>query len=144
MLLDAVVGRFLDQSPMTVAVRSTLEYALDARALDALFDEVTGSRKDRTLLFSTCVDRMTTVVCRIKPTIHAAYQADDHIPVSVSAVYQRLARVGPDAGRQRVRHTAQRLEPLLRQAGWANPDVLPGYRVKVLDGNHLAHTQRPG
>lgn len=142
MLLDSVLGRFLDQSPMTVAVRGTLEYALDAKALDALFDDVTGPRKDRELLFSTCVDLMTTVVCRIKPSIHAAYQADDHITVSVSAVYQRLARVSIDAGRQLVRHTAERLEPIIRQSGWANPDLLPGYRVKILDGNHLAHTQR--
>ena len=36
MLRDAVLGRFLDQSPMTVAVRSTLGYALDATAPDAL------------------------------------------------------------------------------------------------------------
>ena len=142
MLLDAVLGRFLDQSPMTVAVRGTLEYALDANALDALFDDTVGTRSDRQLLFSTCVDLMTTVVCRIKPSIHAAYQADDHINVSVSAVYRRLARVRTDAGEHLVRHTATRLEPILRQAGWANPAVLPGYRVKVLDGNHLAHTQR--
>ena len=142
MLLDAVLGRFLDQSPMTVAVRGTLEYALDANALDALFEDTAGARSDRQLLFSTCVDLMTTVVCRIKPSIHAAYQADDHIGVSVSAVYRRLARVRTDAGEQLVRHTATRLEPILRRAGWANPDVLPGYRAKVLDGNHLAHTQR--
>jgi len=125
-----------------VAVRSTLEYALDAEALDALFDLSVGHCDDRQLLFSTCVDLMTTVVCRIKPSIHAAYQADDHITVSVSAVYKRLARVRTDAGRQLVRHTAGRLEPIIRQSGWANPDLLPGYRVKVLDGNHLAHTQR--
>ena len=142
MLLEAVFGRFLDQSPMTVAVRSTLEYALDATALDALFEHAVGPRQDRQLLFSTCVDLMTAVVCRVKPRIHAAYQAADHIDVSVSAIYRRLARVRTDAGRQLVRHTAQRLEPLLRQAGWANPELLPGYRVKVLDGNHLAHTQR--
>jgi hypothetical protein len=142
MLLDAVLDRFLDQSPMTVAVRSTLEYALDAHALDALFDHTTGPRQDRQLLFSTCFDLMTTVVCRVKPSIHAAYQAADHINVSVSAIYRRLARVRTDAGRQLVRHTADRLEPILRRAGWAIPDVLPGYRVKILDGNHLAHTQR--
>ena len=142
MLLDAVLGRFLDQSPMTVAVRGTWEYALDANALDALFDHTAGPRTDRQLLFSTCVDLMTTVVCRVKPSIHAAYQADDHIGVSVSAVYRRLARVSTNAGEQLVRHTAKRLEPILRQTGWGHPDLLPGYRVKVLDGNHLARTQR--
>ena len=94
---------------MTVAVRSTLEYALDADSLDALFDHSAGHCDDRQLLFSTCVDLMTTVVCRIKPSIHAAYQADNHITVSVSAVYRRLARVRTDAGRQLVRHTAESL-----------------------------------
>ena len=111
MFMDAILGRFVEQSPMTVAVRSTLEYALDRDALDALFDHTIAHPKERQLLFSTCVDLMTTVVCRIKPSIHAAYQADDHISVSVSAVYKRLARVNTDAGRQLVRHTAQRLEP---------------------------------
>ena len=111
-------------------------------ALDALFDDVTGQRKDRQLLFSTCVDLMTTVVCRVKPSINAAYEADDHITVSVSAVYRRLSRLRTAAGRQLVQHTAARLEPIIRQSGWANPDLLPGYRVKILDGNHLAHTQR--
>src|SRR5215218_1940570 len=110
MFLDAVLGRFLEQSPMTVAVRGTLEYALDAKALDALFDHTAGPRPDRQLLFSTCVDLMTTVVCRVKPTIHAAYQANDHIGVSVSAVYRRLARIRTNAGEQLVRHTARRLE----------------------------------
>jgi len=142
MFLDAILSRFVERSPMTVAVRSTLEYALDRDALDALFDHTLAHPKERQLLFSTCVDLMTAVVCRIKPTIHAAYQADDHINVSVSAVYKRLARVNTDAGRQLVRHTAQRLEPILRQHGWASPDLLPGYRVKILDGNHLARTQR--
>ena len=85
---------------------------------------------------------MTAVACRIEPSIRAAYPADDHIGAAASAVYRRLARARTDAGEQLVRHTARRLEPILRQAGWADPDVLPGYRAEVLDGNHLAHTQR--
>ena len=85
---------------------------------------------------------MTTVVCRVEPSIHAAYHADDHIGVSISAAYRRLARVSTHAGEQLVRHTAKRLEPILRQTGWANSELLPGYRAKVPDGNHLAHTQR--
>ncbi|MBY0461501.1 MAG: hypothetical protein K2V38_29640 [Gemmataceae bacterium] len=35
-------------------------------------------RGDRELLFSTCVDLMATVVCRVKSSVHAAYQAQDH------------------------------------------------------------------
>lgn len=101
-----------------------------------------GQRDDRKLLFSTCVDLMATVVCRVKPSIHAAYQDQDHIPVNVTALYARLARVPMTAGRELVRHTANRLEPVLRAMGGDIQDPLPGYRVKILDGNHLGKTQR--
>jgi hypothetical protein len=142
MLLDVVVERFVERSPMAVAVRGAFEYALDPAHLDDLFVRIAGDRDDRRLLFSTCVDLMATVVCRVKPSVHAAYQADDHLPVSISAVYARLARVPVAAGRELVRHTADRLGPVIRAMGGAAPDPLPGYRVKVLDGNHLSKTQR--
>jgi hypothetical protein len=142
MLMDAVLERFIAHSPMSVAVRGAFEYALDPAHLDALFVRVAGHRDDRQLLFSTCVDLMATVVCRVKPTVHAAYQADDHVPVNATAVYARLARVPTAAGRELVRHTADRLGPVIRAMGGAVPDPLPGYRVKVLDGNHLGKTQR--
>ena len=141
-MMDAVLERFIAHSPMAVAVRGAFEYALDASHLDALFVRVAGHRDDRQLLFSTCVDRMATVVCRVKPSVHAAYQADDHLPVNVTAVYARLARVPAAAGRDLVRHTADRLGPVIRAMGGAEPDPLRGYRVKVLDGNHLGKTQR--
>jgi len=142
MLMDAVLERFIAHSPMAVAVRGAFEYALAPAPLDDLFVRTVGHRDDRELLFSTCVDLMATVVCRVKPSVHAAYRAQDHIPVNVTAVYARLARVPTDAGRSLVRHTADRLGPVIRAMGGAEPDPLPGYRVKVLDGNHLGKTQR--
>ncbi|HUR55920.1 MAG TPA: transposase [Gemmataceae bacterium] len=142
MLMDAVLERFVAHSPMAVAVRGAFEYALSRTPLDDLFVRVAGRRDDRQLLFSTCVDLMATVVCRVKPSVHAAYQAQDHLPVNVTAVYARLARVPATAGRDLVRHTAQRLGPVIRAMGGAEPDPLPGYRVKVLDGNHLGKTHR--
>jgi Transposase DDE domain len=142
MLMDAVLERFIAHSPMSVAARGAFEYALRPADLDALFVRTAGHRDDRQLLFSTCVDLMATVVCRVKPSVHAAYQADGHIPVNVTALYARLARVPAAAGRELVRHTADRLAPVIRAMGGAAPDTLPGYRVKVLDGNHLGKTQR--
>src|SRR5215207_7399976 len=114
MLMDAVLERFIAHSPMAVAVRGAFEYALAPTPLDDLFVEAVGHRDDRQLLFSTCVDLMATVVRPVKPSVRAAYQADDHIPVYVTAVYARLARVPATAGRELVRHTAQRLGPVIR------------------------------
>ncbi|VTT98803.1 transposase family protein : Transposase IS4 family protein OS=Cyanothece sp. (strain PCC 7822) GN=Cyan7822_1129 PE=4 SV=1 [Gemmataceae bacterium] len=140
--MDAVLERFVAKSPMAVAVRGAFEYALAPAPLDDLFVRTVGHRDDRELLFSTCVDLMANVVCRVQPSIHAACQAEDHLPVNVTAVYARLARVPATAGRDLVRHTAERLGPVIRAMGGAVPDPLPGYRVKVLDGNHLGKTHR--
>jgi len=40
-----------------------------------------------------------------------------------------------------VRHTAAQLEPVIRELGGQREEWLPGYRVKILDGNHLAATE---
>ncbi len=39
------------------------------------------------------------------------------------------------------RHTAADLTAVIRELGGALPDLLPGYRVKILDGNCLAKTE---
>ena len=142
MLLNTVIERFVARTPMAVAIRGTLEYAFAPEPLDAIFEEIVGDREDRQLLFSTCVDLMGTVVTRVNRSINAAYRAAEDVPVSISALYQRLQRMPIKAGRELVRHTAQRLEPVIRAMNGAAADPLPGYRTKVLDGNHLAHTQR--
>ena len=142
MLLNTVIERFVARTPMAVAIRGTLEYAFAPEPLDAIFEEIVGDREDRQLLFSTCVDLMGTVVTRVNRSINAAYRAAEDVPVSISALYQRLQRMPIEAGRELVRHTAQRLEPVIRAMNGAAADPLPGYRTKVLDGNHLGHTQR--
>lgn len=142
MLLNPVIDRFISRTPMAVAIRGTLEYAFAPEPLDAIFEEIIGARDDRQLLFSTCVDVMGTVVTRVNRSIHAAYRSAEAMPVSIPAVYQRLQRMPIEAGRALVRHTAERLEPVIRAMNGAAPDPLPGYRTKVLDGNHLARTQR--
>ncbi len=88
--MNAVLERFIAHSPMAVAVRGAFEYALVPAPLDDPFVRTVGHRDDRRLLFSTCVDLMAAVVCRVKPSIRAAYQAEDHIPVNVTAVSARL------------------------------------------------------
>ena len=142
MLLDAVLERFLDHAPLAVGVRGLLEYALAPQPLDALFEQIVGAREDRQLLFSTCTDLLATVVCRVNRSVNTAYRAAEDIPVTVAALYRRLQRIPIDAGRSLVRHTAERLGAVIGELGGAKADPLPGYRLKVLDGNHLARTQR--
>jgi IS4 transposase len=143
MILSAVFEKFLDHSPISVMARTTLEYALAADDLDRLFDTTADRQYTRSLLFSTLTELMSLVVCRIRPSVHAAYQADPKaVGVSIRAVYDKRNRIEPGVTEAVVAHTAAKLDPVIRQLRGRTPRLVPGYRVRVVDGNHLAATER--
>jgi IS4 transposase len=143
MLLDAALERFAQSSPVTVLLRASLEYALPAAEVDALFVREAQSQYTRELLFSSVVEVMSLVVLRIRPSVHNAYQAcRDKLGVSAKALYDKLAHTEPEVCSALVHYQAGKLQPLLQQFGGRRPEPLPGYRVRLLDGNHLAKTDR--
>jgi IS4 transposase len=90
------------------------------------------------LLFSTLVDVTSLVVCRITPSIHATYvRLRDRIPVSVKALYDKLSHVELATSRALVQHTADEVGTLIERMRGCRADLLPGLRVRILDGNHL-------
>jgi IS4 transposase len=142
MVLGDIFERFAEQSPVSVMARAALEHALSPRAIDALFEQAAERQYTRTLLFSTVVDLMGTVVCNVRPAIHAAFQANaESIGVSLRAVYDKIDRTEPGLSAGLVRHTARTLGPVITAMGGGRPAWLPGYSIKVLDGNHLAGTE---
>jgi hypothetical protein len=142
-MLQPVFDRFVTGSPVTVMLRGVLERALPAREIDQLFTDTAEQQYTRQLLFSSVVDLMCVVVCRIRPSVHAAYQADpESMAVSLRALYDKLAKVEPATSAALVAHTAGKLRPLIERLGGGLPPLLSGYRVRILDGNHLAGTER--
>lgn len=143
MLLGSVFDRFVSASPISVMIRGLLERALIPDQLDALFRSHAQHQYQRELLFSTTADLMCLVVCGVRPAVHAAFQAlRERIPVSLTSVYNKLDGIEPTVSAALVRHTAACLTPVIGQLGGQLPELLPGYRVKIVDGNHLAATQR--
>lgn len=143
MLCGPIFERFATKSPVTVMLRGVLDRALAPEPLDRLFTNTAEHQYTRKLLFSTTVDLLATVTCRIQPSVHAAYQADqENIGVSVRAVYDKLAHLEPQLSEELVRHTANHLKPVLRQLRATLPPLVPGYNCKILDGNHLGASQR--
>src|SRR5258707_8896936 len=115
MLLGKIFERFADESPVTVMLRGTLEYALRPDDLNDLFNRTAQQQYTRELLFSSVVDLMSLVVCRIRPSVHAAYQADPaKIGVSVRALYDKLEHLEPCISAALLQHVAGRLLPLVR------------------------------
>src|SRR4051812_48925124 len=142
MMLPRIFERFVNGSPVSVMLRGILEHALPAKEIDQLFTATAEQQYTRKLLFSSLVDLMGEVVCRIRPSVHAGYQADPtKLGVSIRAVYDKLEHTEPGVSAALVAHTARKLAPVIQRLGCGLPPLLHDYRVRILDGNHLAGTE---
>lgn len=142
MALGEIFERFAKESPLPVMVRGALEWALAAKQLDQLFEETVQKQYVSELAFSTVADLMTMVVAKTRKSMHAAYQAhQESIQVSVKSVYNKLNHLEPAVSAELVRRTGVSFDELIREMSGELPALLPGYQVRILDGNHLAATQ---
>jgi IS4 transposase len=141
--LGALFERYLQASPITVMSRALLERALDPQELDQVFSDTAHTQRTRELLFSSMVQLMVAVVTKVHPSIRSAYYDSlGEILTSLSAVYAKLQGIEPEVCRGFVLHSHHRLEPILGHLdGGTLPQPLPGYRARILDGNHLAGTE---
>jgi IS4 transposase len=138
MILSDVFERFSQDSPLSVMAQAVMENALNPQILDELFESVAQKQFTNKLLFSTTVDLMSVVVCRIRPSIHAAFQARaETVGASIDAVYDKLNGTETTVSATLVHSVAARLASVIDAMKGARPDWLPGYRTRILDGNHL-------
>ena len=142
MLLDPLFSPFLAASPLSVMARGLIEHALAPTDLDRLFEDHAKKQYTRKVTFSSLVELISLVVCGKQPSLHSAYQADAvAVAASLTAVYNKLHRIEDSISTLLVEQTAQRLSPLVEQVGGLYPESVPGYRMRILDGNHLAGTE---
>ena len=143
MVLRDLVERFEKEAPVCVMVRAALENVFAAERLDAMFEKTAQQQRSGELLFSTVADIMAAVVCQIRPSVNAAYRAQaDEIGVTIKSVYDKLGGIEPAVSRAMVLETAGRMRAIIEKTGSPRRELLPGYRVRILDGNHLRRTDR--
>lgn len=142
MLGGEVFERFLAEAPVCVMARGTLERMFSAEAVDAMFRQRAHKQYERELLFSSVVEVTSLVVLGVHRSVHAAYQRRSHeFRVSVKSLYNKLQGVEPHVSQGLVRQTAEGARAVL--GCWkSRAPLLAGYRVKVIDGNHLTGTER--
>ena len=143
MILKDAFERFVKAHPVAVMARALMERALEPEALDALFRTHAKRQYEKELLFSTLVDVMAVVVCGKHPSVRQAYAAmHEQIPVSLTALYAKIDGMEVGMSEALVAHSTAQLRPIVDELGGACEAWLPGYRIKVLDGNHIAATER--
>jgi Transposase DDE domain len=142
MILPDIFKRFTERSPLSVMAQGAIEYALSESALNQVFENNAEDQYTRTLLFSTVFDLMSVVVTGSYDSVCSAYKdLKESIPVSLTSVYNKLQGIEPNISAEIVRYTAGRLLPVQRQIHGMHLPWVPGYHVRILDGNHLAATE---
>jgi hypothetical protein len=134
---------FLKDAPLCVMTRLSLESLFRPERLDALFRGAADQQYEKELLFSQVVELMMSVVLRIEPSLHAAYRKRrEALPVSDQAIYDKLRCMELGVSAALVADSALQIATVIDLLGARRPAWLPGYRVRVIDGNHLAASER--
>jgi len=141
-VLDAVVERFLEHSPVTVMARLALQRALEPAWIDDLFEQARETQYTRELLFSTTVEIMSLVAVGLRPSVHAAAKASPALPVSITALYDKISRTEPGLVRALVQGSARRLCPVVQPLLRNQPASVSGYRLRIVDGSHLPASEK--
>ena len=131
--------------PLGVMVRGTMEWLLDTPMVEALFQQHAPDQYTRELTIAALVQLFIQVSTGARPSVHAAYKADQAadeptIETTYQAVYGKLGRLQPAVSEAIVRYSAERCGQLLTANATPRNEPLPGYRMRVLDGNVLTGT----
>lgn len=133
---------FVQKRPIGVMARAIVERFFEPEHLDALFQRTALEQYERTLLFSSVVELMHGVVLGVEPSVFAAYRKRRHsLPVNDDSIYNKLKGMELGVSAALVSDSAERATLVIDELQARRPAWLPGYRIRVLDGNHLSATE---
>jgi hypothetical protein len=143
MILGEVFKRFIEKRPVCVLARAILERLHQPSHLNTLFEETAQKGYTRKLHFATLVRLMSDVVLGVKPSVYSAFRALEKKDrtVSLTAVYNKLDRVETGVSETLVADAAKQAAALIDELDTRLEPWLPGYRCRILDGNHLSATE---
>lgn len=141
--MDELLKRFSEQAPVAVMARLGLQRAIGAEWVNQVFEEHSETQYTRELLFSTVVELMSLVALGMRPSLHAAAQKmKENLPVSITALYDKVNRVEPAVVRALVSGSAVRLGPVMAPLRRGANPTLPGWQIRIIDGNHLPASEK--
>ena len=141
-MFPAAFKPFIQQRPVGVMARAVVERFFEPEHLDALFRRTAVKQYERELLFSSVVDLMQSVVLGVEPSVFAAYRKRRHtLPVSDDSIYNKLKGMELAVSAEVVRDSAERAGLVIDELKARRAPWLPGYRIRILDGNHLSATE---
>jgi hypothetical protein len=142
MILPSCFDNFIARSPISVMMRATIENVCGPGRLNAIFEQTASVQYTRRLEFATVAELVSQVVFDTSASISAAYQSRDAaIAVSRKSFYNKLNGVEAAVSAALVNQTVGDLDGLIGAMDAHLPSLLPGYRVRIIDGNHLSASE---
>src|SRR5438270_12189308 len=121
-MLPAAFNAFLEEAPLCVMTRATLECLFRPQRLDALFRDTAQRQYQKELLFSQVVELMMAVVLRVYPTVYtASTKRPAALTVSDQAVYDKLRCMELGVSAALVADSATQVAPVLQALGTQLP-----------------------
>jgi IS4 transposase len=141
-MFPAAFVPFIEQRPIGVMARAIVERFFEPEHLDLLFRESAVAQYERDLLFSSVVELMQSVVLGAEPSVFAAYRKRRHkLPVGDDSIYNKIKGMELGVSEAVVRDSARRATEVIDQLQARREPWLPGYHIRILDGNHLSATE---
>ncbi|MGT2453932.1 hypothetical protein ACU4GI_11785 [Cupriavidus basilensis] len=138
MVLDAVAERFLKHSQITAMARLALQRVLEPD-LDRRFVRA-GARNSvhaRVIVLDHSGDHVAG-----RRGAAALGACDPALPVSITALYDRISRTEPGLFRALVQGSAGRLGPVVQPLLRSSPASMRGYRVRIVDDSHSPTSEK--
>jgi hypothetical protein len=141
-MLPRAFDAFIQKRPICVMARAVLENMFQPERLDALFERTADKQYHRKLLFSSVVELMQSVVLGAEPSVYAAFRRRrEKLKVSDQAVYDKLDGMEPGLSAALVSDSAQQAVAIIDALKARHEPWLPGYRMRLLDGNLFSGTE---
>jgi IS4 transposase len=141
-MFPAAFAPFVQKCPIGVMARAIIERFFEPQHLDALFRQTAVEQYERNLLFSSVVDLMQGVILGVEPSVFSAYRKRRHtLPVTDDSIYNKLKGMELGVSAAVVRDSAERAAAVIDELQARRAPWLPGYRLRILDGNHLSATE---
>jgi IS4 transposase len=142
MLLGEAFDQFVKRSPVAVMVQGIMERVFDPAQLEELFREHAVWQYTKELTFAQCVHAMSEVVFRSSSSVGAWYRThQEELPVTRQALYDKLKHTDLPVPVALVEYAGRELSACLKALPVRPRSLLAGYRLRILDGNHLAGTE---
>jgi hypothetical protein len=137
-----LLEKFVGKCPFAVLAQVATRVVI-ADEFDRIFEEHRSRQYEATLTFPAMATAVADVVLRFADNFRQAYATHkEKLRVSLTSFYNKINGTELPISEALVTRSAQRARALQDELGFAPWQVLQGYRVFALDGNHLQESEK--